>query len=313
MSIHPAGKEAQSAMVELKTPGSAKSGAPKKRRRKESMARVTCRRLLKNPFAMIGLGIMVLLILVSVFAPLIAPYDPTYMDYSAIFKKPCAEHLLGTDGLGRDQLSRLLYGGRYSLSLGFICSFIGMIFGVGLGDLVGYIGGKTDMIVMRVVDILSAIPQMLLAIIISTSLGSGFFNTILAMTIGGLPNHLRGPRAMCLKERGMEYLEAAKAMNCSRFKIIYKHMMPNTLSPTIVGTAMGIGGTIESAAGLAYIGLGIQPPLPEWGALLAYGKKYILTYPHLIMWPGVFIAVTVLATNLFGDALRDAMDPRLKD
>lgn len=202
---------------------------------------------------------------------------------------------------------------RYSLSLGFICSFIGLVFGVVFGDLVGYLGGKTDMIVMRIVDILSAIPQTLLAIIISTSLGGGYFNTILALTIGGLPGQLRGPRAMCLKERQMEYLEAAKAMNCSTFKIIYKHMMPNTLSPTIVATAMGIGGAIESAAALAYIGLGIQPPLPEWGAMLAYGKKYILTYPHLIMWPGVFIVLTVLATNLFGDGLRDAMDPRLKD
>ena len=283
------------------------------KRKKESLFRITCRRLLHNPVAMIGLIILALLILASIFAPLIAPYDPTAMDYSAIFKGPCAQHLLGTDGLGRDQLSRILYGGRYSLSLGFICTAIGMVFGVGLGSLVGYIGGRCDMIVMRVVDILSAIPQTLLAIIISTSLGSGYFNTILAMTVGGLPGHLRGPRAMCLKEREMEYLEAAKAMNCSKAKIVYGHMVPNTISPTIVGAAMGIGSTIEGAAGLAYIGLGIQPPLPEWGALLAYGKDFILKYPYLIMFPGIFIAVTVLATNMFGDGLRDAMDPRLKD
>ena len=297
-------------MVEAKAAGAA---ARPKKRAKQSMIKITCQRLMKNPFAMVGLGVLVLLIIISVCAPLFAPYDPSYMDPTAVLMRPCRAHLMGTDVYGRDQFSRLLYGGRYSLSLGFICSFIGMIFGVVFGDLVGYLGGRTDMVVMRIVDILSAIPQMLLAIIISTSLGGGYVNTILALTVGGLPGHLRGPRAMCLKEREMEYLEAAKAMNCSTFKIIYKHMMPNTLSPTIVGTAMGIGGSIESAAALAYIGLGIQPPLPEWGAMLAAGKKYILTYPHLIMWPGVFIVVTVLATNLFGDGLRDAMDPRLKD
>lgn len=285
----------------------------RKKRAKQSMFKITCRRLAKNPSAMIGLAVLLLLVIASVCAPLIAPYDPTYMDPTAVLRTPCRAHIMGTDALGRDQFSRLLYGGRYSLSLGFICSFIGLVFGVVFGDLVGYLGGRTDMIVMRIVDILSAIPQMLLAIIISTSLGGGYFNTILALTVGSLPGHLRGPRAMCLKERQMEYLEAARAMNCSTAKIIYKHMMPNTLSPSIVGTAMGIGGSIESAAALAYIGLGIQPPLPEWGAMLSYGRKYIMDFPHLIMWPGVFIVVTVLATNMFGDGLRDAMDPRLKD
>ena len=291
------------------------STAPKKekKQKKQTMMRITCRRLVRNPFAMIGLGILGVLIICSVFAPLLAPYDPTFMDVTAVFQRPSWAHPMGTDGLGRDQLSRLMYGGRYSLALGFICSAIGTVWGVFFGDLVGYLGGKTDMIVMRIVDILSAIPQMLLAIIISVSLGSGFGNTILALTVGGLPGHLRGPRAMCLKEREMEYLEAAKAMNCSTFKIIYKHMMPNTLSPTIIGTAMGIGGAIESAASLAYIGLGIQPPLPEWGAMLSYGKSFITKYPYLIMWPGIIIAITVLATNLLGDGLRDAMDPRLKD
>ena len=291
------------------------TAAPRKpkKQKKQTMFKITCRRLVKNPVAMIGLGILAVLIICAVFAPVLAPYSPTYMDPRAVFQRPSWAHPFGTDGLGRDQLSRMMYGGRYSLSLGFICSFIGTIFGVVFGDLVGYLGGRTDMIVMRIVDILSAIPQMLLAIIISVSLGSGFFNTILALTVGGLPGHLRGPRAMCLKEREMEYLEAAKAMNCSTAKIIYKHMMPNTLSPTIVGTAMGIGGSIESAASLAYIGLGIQPPLPEWGAMLSYGKEHILKYPYLIMIPGIIIAITVLATNMFGDGLRDAMDPRLKD
>ena len=157
------------------------NAAPRKekKQKKQTMMRITCRRLVRNPFAMIGLGILAILVICAVFAPLLAPYDPTYMDYSAVFQRPSLAHPMGTDGLGRDQLSRMMYGGRYSLSLGFICSAIGTVFGVVFGDLVGYIGGRTDMIVMRIVDILSASPQMLLAIIISVSLGSGFFiNTV---------------------------------------------------------------------------------------------------------------------------------------
>ncbi|MCD7856237.1 MAG: ABC transporter permease [Clostridiales bacterium] len=207
----------------------------------------------------------------------------------------------------------MLYGGRFSLGLDLLVSIIGMVLGIFFGAIFGYYGGKVDNISMRVMDIWQAIPSTLLAILISTALGSGFIQTVIALTVGGIPGSIRGTRAMVLKEREMDYLEAARAMNCSDFKIIFKHMVPNVLSPTIVGTTMHIGSTIMEAASLSYIGLGVQPPTPEWGAILADGKSYILSYPHLLVYPGIAIALTVLAFNLFGDGLRDALDPRLKD
>lgn len=284
-----------------------------KKRRKQSMFKIICKRLSKNPTAMAGLVIILILVFLAIFAPLIAPYSPTEMDYTAINGLPSAKHIMGCDAFGRDIFSRLLYGAKYSLSLGILCSLIGMVFGLFFGCIVGYIGGTTDMVVMRICDVLSAVPPTLLAILISTALGGGFFQTVIAMTVGGIPGSIRGSRAMCLKEREMEYLEAAKAMNCSRLKIIFKHMMPNVISPTIVGTTMHIGSSIMQAAGLAYIGLGIQPPTPEWGAMLSAAKASILDYPHMMIFPGLAIAVTVLAINMFGDGLRDAMDPKLKD
>ena len=271
------------------------------------------KRLMKDPGAMIGLIILILLILACVFANFVTPYSPTQIDPDCVFATPSLAHPFGCDKLGRDVLARLLYGGRYSLGLGFLVSIIGMAIGVCLGAIFGYYGGKVDMITMRIMDIWQSIPGNLLAILISTAMGSGYFQTVLALTVGGVPGSIRGTRAMVLKEREMDYLEAARAMNCSDFLVIFKHMIPNVLSPTIVGTTMHIGQTIMSAASLSYIGLGIQPPMPEWGAMLADGKQYILKYPHLLIYPGVAIAITVLAFNLFGDGLRDALDPRLKD
>ncbi len=284
-----------------------------KKKKKQSMSRVVINRILNNRVSMAGLIILLIIVLACVFAKFIAPYDPMFMDYKALKSPPSSTHIMGCDALGRDIFSRILYGGQYSLSIGLICSLIGAVLGVFFGSIVGYESGRTDMIVMRICDIWSAIPAMLLAIVISTTLGAGFFNTILAMTVGGIPGSIRGSRAMALKEREMEYLEAAKAMNCSKFKIIFRHMAPNIVSPTIVGTTGSIGGTIMMVAGLAYIGLGIQPPTPEWGAMCAAGRQYILNYPHMIFWPGLVILITVLAINMFGDGLRDALDPKLKD
>ena len=289
------------------------TGQKKIRPKKESMFAQTCRRLSKNPVAMTGLAILIVITLVSIFAPLIAPYSPDYMDYAALKAGPSAAHLMGCDNLGRDILSRIIYGGRYSLSLGFISAMIGLIIGTAVGNLVGYQGGRVDNVVMRICDIWSAIPGMLLAILVSTALGTGFFNTIFAMSIGSIPGSIRNSRAMALKERNEEYLEAAKAMNCSTFKILFKHMLPNTLAPKIVGTTGQIGGTIMQASGLSYIGLGMSITIPEWGAMCANARNYILTEPHMMIWPGLAILLTVLAFNLFGDGLRDAMDPRLKD
>jgi len=284
-----------------------------KRVKKQTAFRQTWERLRRMPVAMVGLAGLALLVFGAVFAPLLTPYTPYQMDLTQMFAAPSKEHIFGCDNYGRDVFTRILFGARYSLSLGFIVSMIHMIVGVFFGCMVGYAGGRVDNIVMRLCEIISAIPGQLFAIIISASLGAGYGYTVLAMAVSGLPMGIRNTRNMALKERNMEYLEAAQAMNCSRFKILYKHMMPNIIAPQIIGTTMGIGGTIQGAAGLAYIGLGVRPPIPEWGAMLSDARGFILTNPMLLFWPGIAIAFTILMVNLFGDGLRDALDPRLKD
>ena len=286
---------------------------PQKKRKKESMFKQVGQRLLKNPTAMIGLGILLLILIISLLAPLLAPYDPNAMDYSALKAGPSAAHPFGCDQLGRDILSRILYGGRYSLLLGFTCAMIGLILGTFFGCIIGYAGGTVDNIGMRICDIWSSIPSMLLAILVSTALGPGFFNTILAMSLGAIPGSTRNTRALVLKEREMEYLEAAKAMNCSTMKILFRHMLPNIFAFKIVGTTGNIGGTIMQASGLSFIGLGVPASNPEWGAMCANGRNFMLDYPHMILFPGMMIMIVVLAFNMFGDGLRDAMDPKLKD
>lgn len=297
----------------MSTASAAVKGKVPAKRKKESYFGSILKRLTKDKAAMFGLIVLVLLILACAGAPLLTPYNPTKMDPTAVFAPPSLEHPFGCDKYGRDVLCRLLYGGRYSLALGFLVSAIGMFLGVFFGAIFGYYGGKVDNISMRVMDIIQAIPGTLLAILISTALGPGYIQTVVALTVGGIAPSIRGTRAMVLKEREMDYLEAARAMNCNDFKVIFKHMTPNVLAPTIVGTTMHIGSTIMEAASLSYIGLGVQPPEPEWGAMLAAGKEFIQSHPYLLVFPGIAVAVTVLAFNLFGDGLRDAMDPRLKD
>lgn len=270
------------------------------------------KRLLQNPVAVIGFAILMILVLAAIFAPLIAPYGPLEMDFTAVKSTPNAQHLFGTDQFGRDIFSRCIYGARNSLSLGFVSAITGVLCGLLLGTLIGFIGGEVDMVAMRICDILTAIPGNLIAILLSTVLGGGFIPTIIAMTVGGIPHQIRGVRAMCLKEREQEYLEAANAIGCRKWKIMYKHMLPNIISPSIVSTTMGIGGSIMGAAGLSYIGLGIRPPSPEWGAMISAGREFVQLYPHMLIAPGLMIAITVLATNMFGDGLRDALDPKLK-
>ncbi|MBE6017876.1 MAG: ABC transporter permease [Lachnospiraceae bacterium] len=289
------------------------AAAPKKRRKKESMFKQVFKRLSKNPAAMTGLIVLGIIIILAIIGPYIAPYDPNYMDYANMYATPNAQHWLGCDQLGRDLLSRLLCGGKYSLSLGIIAAMVGLILGTFFGCLVGYAGKTVDNVAMRICDIWSAIPGMLLAVLISTALGTGFFNTILAMTAGAIPGSIRNTRALVLKEREMEYLEAAKAMNCNLFEIIFQHMLPNIISFKIIGTCGNIGASIMQASGLSYIGLGVPTTIPEWGAMCASARNYFLDYPHMILIPGGVILITVLCFNLFGDGLRDAMDPRLKD
>lgn len=269
-------------------------------------------RLMSNKGAVVGLVILVILLLISLIGPSFSPYGVNEMILTDKFMAPCAQHPLGTDGYGRDILVRLMYGGRFSLLLGFAGAVSGMIVGIVLGLLVGYIGGAFDTVFMRVLDIWSAIPGQLLSIIISTALGPGFVNTVIALSIGEIPLVVRLMRGQILRVRKEEYLEAAQSINAGPGRIMFKHILPNVISPVIVNTTMNIGSVITSAAALSYLGLGIKPPNPEWGAMLSAGKSYVGVYDWLLLYPGLCIALVVLCVNLFGDGLRDAIDPKMK-
>ncbi|MGN1004754.1 MAG: ABC transporter permease [Oscillospiraceae bacterium] len=266
----------------------------------------------RSPAAKLGAILLVIMILSAVLAPIIAPYGPNDLDLTAMKQAPSAAHWMGTDAMGRDLFSRLLYGGRYSLALGFAASIFSTVVAIILGCLAGYFGGWIETIIMRAMDVLSALPSILLCIIVSVALGDGFFNTVLALSISQVPASARMMRAQILSERGAEYLEACETINCSKASIMFKHLLPNTISPMIVCLTMGIGDNITMAASLSYIGLGVQPPTPEWGALLSDARNYMMSYPYMIIFPGIFIALTVLAANLVGDGLRDALDPKLR-
>ncbi len=280
--------------------------------RKTSIWAETLARIWANPGSKVGIILFALIVAVSVFAPLLAPYGINEMDLTQMYQGPSPAHPFGTDGMGRDQLTRILYGGRYSLALGLFAALVGSGVGIIIGSVAGYFSAKIETIIMRVTDIWSSLPSMLLCILISATLGPGFGNTVLALAVGNVPTGVRLIRGQILSERSKEYLEAAESINCSKLSIMFRHMLPNVVSPVVVDATMGIGMNITMAAALSYIGLGVQPPTPEWGALLADARTHILNYPYLIMFPGLVIAVTVLAINLIGDGLRDAMDPKLR-
>jgi len=283
------------------------------RTRREGQFMQVMRRMSKNKMAMGGLIIILVLIILAILAPWIMPYKYDQMDMLNIYAKPSAQHWFGCDDLGRDIFSRLLYGSRASLSLGILATAISTVIGIALGAIVGYFGGKVDNIIMRLLDIIQAIPGMLLAIAIAAALGNGFGNTVLALSIGGIPMTVRLLRGSIMSIRNSEYIEAAEKINCSKLRTIMVHILPNSISPVIVSFTMGVGNTIMSAAGLSYIGLGVQPPTPEWGAMLSAGKSVLTKYPHLCLFPGLCIMVVVLAFNMLGDGLRDALDPKLKN
>lgn len=286
--------------------------AAKTRKKKESQFSLVMKRLRKNKLTMAGLVIILILFAVALLAPWIMPYAYDEMNMLERFSGPSFAHLCGTDEMGRDIFSRLLYGARASLSLGFLATIISTVVGMFIGSIVGYFGGIVDTVVMRLVDILQAIPGILLAVAISACLGSGFVNTIIALSIGGIPMTVRLLRGSIMGVRKMEYLEAAQTINCSVPRLIMKHILPNSISPIIVSVTMGIGNTILMAASLSYIGLGVQPPTPEWGAMLSAARTYMRDYPHMVLFPGLAIALVVLSLNMLGDGLRDALDPKLK-
>ena len=272
-------------------------------------------RLKKNPVSIICLVFLVVLIGAILLSPWIAPYDYTESDLTLRYALPSAQHIMGCDDHGRDLFSRLLVGGRYSLMVAVISVAIGIVFGMIVGALCGFFGKLTDNILMRFMDVIMAIPGMMMAICISVSLGSGVWQTALAIAVGTIPVIARQLRGSTLLIHDQEYIEAARSFGESNAKIILTHVIPNTLAPIIVQTSLYLGGSIMAIAGLSFIGLGVQPPTPEWGNILNNGMDNLYEFAtrwHVIVFPALFIILTMLAFNLLGDGLRDAMDPRMR-
>jgi len=266
----------------------------------------------RSKVAVIGGIVLILMVLAAIFADKIAPFGFDDQDISKSFTPPGAEFILGTDNLGRCIFSRLLYGARVSLRIGLISVAISAVAGTILGAIAGYYGSVVDNVIMRGMDILLAIPGILLAIAISAALGPGVGNAMLAIGVAALPGFARIIRSSVLSIREMEYIEAARAINSTDFHIITKYILPNVLAPIIVQSTLGVASAILQATTLSFLGLGVQPPNPEWGAMISSGRSFLRDYSYLTTFPGIAIMLTVFSLNLLGDGLRDALDPRLK-
>lgn len=280
--------------------------------KKETIFQQTWSGLKKNRLAMVGLFLLLLLLFVTIFADFIAPYGVDAQDLTRAFTPPCKEFLFGTDEFGRDIFSRIVYGSRYSLMIGAVAASLSAIVGMLIGSLAGFYGGKTDDILMRLIDIMMAIPSTLLGISIVAALGNGIRNVIIAVAIGAVPAYARIVRASILSVKEQEYIEAARSIGASDFRIIMHHILPNCLAPIIVQITMSVAKAILEASALSFIGLGVQAPSAEWGAMLSAGRAYIRKAWWIVTFPGLAIAMIIFGLNLFGDGLRDALDPRLK-
>ena len=284
----------------------------KEKSRKKRRSADIWRRLKKNKLAMLALVVIIIIVLVAIFADYIAPYDYDKQSLSEAFTYPCREHLLGTDNFGRDILSRIIYGGRISLLVAVAAVSFGLVVGGILGSVAAYFGGTVDAAIMRCLDVIMAIPGFLLAISISAALGSGVMNTAIAIGVGSVAPLARIVRGTAISITGQEYMEAARACGARNFRIIFTHLIPNSLSQFIVQGTLRIGESILQISSLSFIGLGVQPPTPEWGSMLANGREFIRSFWPIVTFPGVAIVITMIAFNLLGDGLRDALDPRLK-
>ncbi len=283
------------------------------RRKKQSRFSETWHRLKKNKVAIVCLFIIIAIILVAVFASVIAPYPYDQPDYANTYASPSREHLLGTDQLGRDILSRLIYGAGQSLQLGVVSTAMASVIGIIIGAIAGYYGGWVDNLTMRFFDIYQSIPMFLLCITLAAVMGPSLTNATLAIGIAMVPLPARMMRASILSIREMEYVESAKAINAGSSRIIRKYIIPNAIAPLIVFVTMNIGMNILAGSALSFIGLGAQPPIPEWGCMAADARNVMRDHGALALYPGVCIMIIVLAFNLLGDGLRDALDPRLKN
>lgn len=288
-----------------------RSAAPQTVERRTRRGNKQLRRFLRHPGGMLGFLMLTLLVVVAVFAPAIAPRDPLKVDPINALMPPSREHWMGTDTLGRDQLSRVIYGARISLRLGIVSVGIAMGLGVLLGVLAGYLGGRVDAIVMRVVDILLAFPSLVLALIAVFALGPGLTNAMIAVGISSIPAYARITRGEVLSAKENLYVQSAQALGASSGVIMFRHILPNIIAPNIVMGALGTGSAILAGAALSFLGLGAQAPTPEWGLMLSQGRGFMSLAWWLTVFPGLGIMATVMAMNLLGDGLRDVFDPRL--
>lgn len=272
------------------------------------------RRFRKNKSAVAGLAILVVLVGMALFADLIVPYARCVEQVGADrLQGPSAAHFFGTDEFGRDLFARVVHGSRYSLFIGVATSLMALVAGAVLGASAGYFGGMVDNVICRIIDVFMCVPPILLSLAVVAALGTSVKNLIIAITISCIPGNVRLIRSVVLTVAEQDYVEVARSYGASNARIIFRYVLPNAMGPIIVNTTMAISDMILSAAGLSFIGMGIQPPSPEWGALLSAAQTYIFTSPYLLVFPGLFIILSSLSFNLVGDGLTDALDPKLKD
>lgn len=300
-------------MAKIETPAM-KRMIKKKKKQKYGMTPLkgAWQRLIRNKMAVVGMVIIILLLLTAIFANVIAPYSYQEQDYTAVAQSPSLQHLFGTDNMGRDIFSRCVYGARWSLPLGLLCVVAGLALGGTLGVIAGYCGGPVDNVIMRIMDVFQAIPSILMAIAVVAVLGNGIPQLVTAMSIAFMPNVAKTCRAAIFTVKGNEYVDASRAIGVSKVKIIVRHLIPNAIGVIVIDAVGMVGAAILVVSTLSYIGVGIVPPTPEWGAILSAGKEYIRSGVHMVLFPGLMIMLTVISFNLFGDGLRDALDPRLK-
>ena len=281
-------------------------------RKREKRPNEVWRRLKKKKVSVVSMFILLALFAMALFAPLIAPYGYEEANLRRGLEGSSRDHLLGTDRMGRDTLSRLIWGSRQSLQIGVFALTSATLIGVFIGSIAGYYGGFVDNAIMRLLDLLHGIPMFLLTVTFAAVMGPSLRNAIIAIAISMMPGNARLMRASILSVREMEYMEAAKSNNASVGRIILRHIIPNAIAPVMVSYTMGMGMAVLQGAALSFIGLGVQPPVPEWGAMISEARAFMRSQPQLALYPGILVMITVLAFNMLGDGLRDALDPRLK-
>lgn len=275
--------------------------------------KVFWRRFSKNKGAVLGLLIILATLIIAIFAPQIAPYDPYHQNWRNRMQGPSSDHWMGTDEHGRDQMSRIIFGARLSLSIGIISVTIGLFAGGFLGLIAGFFGGILDNIIMRFMDIMMAFPGVLLALALVAALGPGLYNVMIAVGIWSIPLFARLMRGTVLSIKENDFVDGARALGATNVRILIKHILPNVAAPLLVLSTLRLATALLSAAALSFLGLGAQPPQPDWGAMLSQARQYLHMAPHLSLFPGLAIMVLVLSFNMVGDGLRDALDPRLKN